>query len=43
MAIIHKGQILVSGSLEHVRDSSNARNDALEDIFLELTSAQLEH
>ncbi|MFN9961170.1 MAG: AAA family ATPase, partial [bacterium] len=38
MAIIHKGQILVSGSLEHVRDSSNARNDALEDIFLELTS-----
>ncbi len=43
IAIIHKGKLLVSGSLEDVRDRTGSRNDGLEDIFLELTAAQVEH
>jgi ABC-2 type transport system ATP-binding protein len=43
LAIIHKGKIIVSGSLEQIRDSAGSHSDGLEDIFLQLTSAQLEH
>jgi ABC-2 type transport system ATP-binding protein len=43
LAIIHKGKIIVSGSLEQIRDSAGSHADGLEDIFLQLTSAQLEH
>jgi ABC-2 type transport system ATP-binding protein len=43
LAIIHKGKLLVSGSMEEIRDSSGAHSDGLEDIFLELTMARIEH
>lgn len=41
LAIIHKGELLIRGSLEHIRDTTGSTDDALEDIFLELTSAHV--
>jgi ABC-2 type transport system ATP-binding protein len=41
LAIIHKGELLIRGSLEHIRDATGSGEDALEDIFLELTSAHV--
>jgi ABC-2 type transport system ATP-binding protein len=41
LAIIHRGEILIRGSLEHIRDTTGSGNDDLEDIFLELTSAPM--
>jgi ABC-2 type transport system ATP-binding protein len=43
LAIIHKGKLLVTGSMDEIRDSSGVRSDGLEDIFLELTTAHIEH
>lgn len=43
IAIIHKGSLLATGSLAHIRDSSGTLASDLEDIFLELTTLQLEH
>ena len=43
IAIIHKGTLLISGTLDQIRDSTGSNTDGLEDIFLELTSAQTEH
>ncbi len=43
LAIIHKGRLLVSGSMDEIRESTGSRNDGLEEIFLELTTAQVEH
>lgn len=43
LAIIHKGKLLVSGSMDEIRESTGTRNDGLEEIFLELTTAQVEH
>jgi ABC-2 type transport system ATP-binding protein len=43
MAIIHKGSLLATGTLAHIRDSSGAVASDLEDIFLELTTLQVEH
>lgn len=43
LAIIHKGRLLVSGSMDDIRETTGARNDGLEEIFLELTTARIEH
>lgn len=43
MAIIHKGSLLATGTLGHIRDSSGAVADDLEDLFLELTALQVEN
>lgn len=43
IAIIHKGTLLVSGTLEQIRDMTGSGTNGLEDIFLELTSTSLEH
>jgi len=43
MAIIHKGSLIATGSLSDIRNTSGAAADDLEDIFLELTTLQLEH
>ncbi len=40
MAIIHKGKIIATGTLSEVRAMSKSMHGDLEDIFLELTSAQ---
>ena len=43
IAIIHKGSILASGTLDQIRDSTGSASDGLEEIFLEITSAHTEH
>jgi len=43
MAIIHKGSLLATGTLSHIRQFTGAATGDLEDIFLELTTLQIEH
>ena len=43
LAIIHRGDLLVSGTLDQVRDVTGSSRDGLEEIFLEITSARAEH
>lgn len=43
LAIIHKGKLLATGSMDEIRDYTGAHSDGLEEIFLELTTAQIEH
>jgi ABC-2 type transport system ATP-binding protein len=43
IAIIHKGDLLVNGTLEQVREITGSNRDGLEEIFLEITSARTEH
>jgi ABC-2 type transport system ATP-binding protein len=41
LAIIHKGELLIRGSLGHIRDTTGSSTEDLEDIFLELTSSHV--
>jgi ABC-2 type transport system ATP-binding protein len=43
MAIIHKGSLIATGTLSDIRDTSGGAAEDLEDIFLELTTPQVEH
>jgi ABC-2 type transport system ATP-binding protein len=43
MAIIHKGSLIATGSLSDIRNTAGAAAEDLEDIFLELTTLQLQH
>lgn len=43
IAIIHKGTLLTTGTLNQIRDTTGAVADDLEEIFLELTTLQAEH
>jgi ABC-2 type transport system ATP-binding protein len=43
IAIIHKGTLLTTGTLNQIRDTTGAIADDLEEIFLELTTLQAEH
>ena len=43
IAIIHKGSLLATGTLAQIRNTSGTIANDLEDIFLELTTLQLEH
>lgn len=43
LAIIHKGSLLATGTLAHIRTACGAAANDLEDIFLELTTLQMEH
>ncbi len=43
LAIIHKGSILTTGTLEDIRALTGKHDEGLEDMFLELTSPSVEH
>ena len=43
LAIIHKGSILTTGTLEDIRALTGKRDEDLEHMFLELTSPSVEH
>ncbi len=43
LAIIHKGSILTSGTLDEIREISGRPSEDLEGMFLELTTPRFEH
>ncbi|MFO0416524.1 MAG: ABC transporter ATP-binding protein [Pseudomonadota bacterium] len=43
IAIIHKGQLLTTGTLDQIKELTNSHSLDLEQIFLELTTQQIEH
>jgi ABC-2 type transport system ATP-binding protein len=43
IAIIHKGRLLTTGTLEQIRELTNSPSLDLEQIFLDLTTQHLEH
>lgn len=43
LAIIHKGSILTTGTLDDIRELTGKHDEGLEHMFLELTSPSVEH
>jgi ABC-2 type transport system ATP-binding protein len=43
LAIIHRGSIIVAGTLADLREHIGAEQDGLENMFLQITSQVVEH